>query len=69
MKEKIYTIPVNEAFSEDCECPLCHLEKKLESDAVDYTLGAAMMEPDYRILSNELGFCRRHCSMLIRKHN
>ena len=69
MKEKIYTITVNEAFSEDCECPLCHLEKKLESDAVDYTLGAAMMEPDYRILSNELGFCRRHCSMLIRKQN
>lgn len=69
MKEKIYTIPVNEAFSEDCECPVCTLEKKLESEAVDYTLGAAMMEPDYRILSNELGFCRRHYSMLIRKQN
>lgn len=69
MKEKIYTIPVNEAFSEDCECPICLLEKKLEKDAVDYTLGAAMMEPDYRILSNEKGFCRRHFSMLIKKQN
>ena len=30
MKEKIYTIPVTDAFREDCECPLCTLEKKLE---------------------------------------
>ena len=30
MKEKIYTIPVTEAFGEDCECPLCLLESKLE---------------------------------------
>lgn len=69
MKEKIYTIPVNDAFSADCECPLCHLEKSLENEAVDYTLGAAMMEPDYRIKSNEKGFCRRHYPMLIRKQN
>ena len=69
MKEKIYTIPVNDAFSENCECPLCFLEKKLEDEAVDYTLGAAMMEPDYRIKSNERGFCRRHYPMLINKQN
>lgn len=69
MKEKIYTIPVNDAFSENCECPLCFLEKKLEEEAVDYTLGAAMMEPDYRIKSNERGFCRRHYPMLISKQN
>ena len=69
MKEKIYTIPLNEAFDTDCECPLCHLEQKLEQDAVDYTLGAAMMEPDFRIESNEKGFCRNHYSMLFSKQN
>ncbi len=55
MKEKIYTIPVNEAYDTDCECPLCHLEKQLETKAIDYALGAAMMEPDYRMESNEKG--------------
>lgn len=69
MKEKIYTIPVSDAFSADCECPLCFLEKTLEEDAVDYTLGGAMMEPDYRIKTNEKGFCRRHYPMLLRKQN
>lgn len=64
MKEQIYTIPVNEAYDIDCECPLCELEKKLEFEAVEYTLGAAMMEPDFRIISNEQGYCSHHYSML-----
>ena len=33
MKEKIYTIPVNDAFSSDCECPICSMYKALEDDA------------------------------------
>lgn len=64
MKEKIYTIPVTEAFNEDCECPVCLLEKKLEDDCIDYYLGAALMEPDCRIETNKKGFCRRHFEML-----
>lgn len=67
MKEKIYTIPVNEAFDENTECPLCFLRQKLEAEQVDYALGAAMMEPDYRIISNEKGYCNRHYSMMIPK--
>lgn len=69
MKEKIYTIPLNEAYETDCECPLCFLEKKLEEEAIEYTLGAAMMEPDFRIESNEKGFCKNHYSMLFSKQN
>ena len=69
MKEQIYTIPVNEAYDTECECPLCYLEKKLEDEAVEYALGAAMMEPDYRIKSNELGFCNRHLSQMFEKQN
>lgn len=64
MNEQIYTIPVNEAFDADCECPLCYLEKKLEDESVEYSLGAAMMEPDYRIKSNAMGFCNRHFSQM-----
>ena len=29
MKEKLYTIPVNDAFAKDCECPLCAMYKEL----------------------------------------
>lgn len=60
MKEKIYTIPINEAFEQEGFCPFCHIYKKLEKEAVEYTLGPAMMEPDFRIYTNERGFCRKH---------
>jgi len=67
MKEKIYTIPVTDAFSADCECPLCVLEKKLEDESVDYALGPALMEPDKRQETNELGFCRKHFEAMYNK--
>ncbi|MBZ4646174.1 MAG: transporter substrate-binding protein [Clostridia bacterium] len=69
MKEKIYTIPVMDAFRTDCECPICILEKKLEDDAVEYTLGPSMMEPDSRIESNEKGFCNKHFKLLYGQKN
>lgn len=69
MKEQIYTIPVNEAFDTPCECPLCALEKKLEDEAVEYALGAAMMEPDWRVESNEKGYCNRHISQMFEIKN
>ncbi len=69
MKEKIYTIPINEAFDQDCECPLCLIERHLEKEAIEYELGAAMMEPDHRELSNEKGFCKRHLEMMFEKEN
>lgn len=64
MKEKIYTIPVTEVFEQDCECPVCLLEKKLEDEYTDYYLGPALMEPDCRIETNKKGFCRRHFEMM-----
>lgn len=69
MKEKIYTIPINEAIDSDSECPFCLIEKKLERESIEYTLGAAMMEPDYRTLCNEKGFCKTHASMLFNEPN
>ena len=69
MKEKIYTIPINEAYENACECPFCQIEKKLEADCVSYALGAAMMESDYRILSNEKGYCRHHFQMMTKAPN
>ncbi|HEX9061118.1 MAG TPA: DUF6062 family protein [Clostridia bacterium] len=64
MRDTIYTIPVTEAFSIDCECPLCQLHKKLDDECVDYILGPSLMEPDSRQVTNEKGFCRRHFELL-----
>ena len=64
MKERIYTIPINEAFDQDVECPLCICEDKLEHNALEYTVGPAMMEPDFRIETNKDGFCKYHFTRL-----
>jgi len=64
MKEKIYTIPVTDAFNTDCECPMCVLEKKLEDENIEYVLGPFLMEPEGRMETNENGFCRRHFELL-----
>jgi len=64
MKEKIYTIPITEIFEEPCFCPFCALEKRLNEEEVLYALGPAMMEIDYRGLTNEKGFCLSHMKEL-----
>lgn len=66
MKEHIYTIPVNEAFDLETECPLCSCRRKLETEAIEYELGAAMMEPDHRIGTNKTGFCGNHYEKLFK---
>ena len=43
MKEKIYTIPVNDAFDKDCECPLCAMYQELENNAVEYTMAVGVL--------------------------
>ena len=72
--EKIYTIPVNEAFSrsaedKSCGCAMCSLERMLEANELDIILGAAMMEPDIRIKTNNAGFCSRHYDMMFEMKN
>lgn len=61
LQEKIYTIPVNQAFEESGDnCPFCYLFKKLEDTELDLILGASMMEPDIRQVTNKKGFCETH---------
>ena len=69
MQEKIYTIPLNESFEQPNGCPICRLKRKLESDGLEYILGAAMMEPGVRISTNKLGFCRPHISKMLSMKN
>lgn len=70
MTEQIYTIPINEAYEkvlsvQTPECPYCLLYSMLEKNAIDYVTGGAMMEPDTRIMTNKLGFCKNHLSRLV----
>lgn len=62
MKEKIYTIPVNEAFEAGDECPFCHMEREVEQRTIRYVLGpgASYMEPDVRAQTDQDGFCGAH---------
>lgn len=62
MKEKLYTIPLTEAFQANEECPFCYIERKLEQDALDFTLGSSSsyMESDIREETDRVGFCREH---------
>ncbi|MCL1859314.1 MAG: DUF6062 family protein [Oscillospiraceae bacterium] len=69
MIEKIYTIPVNEAFDLYSGCPICSLYKKLEDIELDTILGAAMMEPDIRIETNKKGFCGKHFDIMFNMKN
>ncbi|MGI6334781.1 MAG: DUF6062 family protein [Saccharofermentanales bacterium] len=64
MKEKIYTIPVNDAYATPGPCPLCNLEADMNQKLVDYYLGPALMEPDVRISTNNKGFCQSHLDEL-----
>lgn len=62
MKEKLYTIPLNDAVNQQDECPFCFIERKLEQDALDFTLGSSSsyMESDIRAQTDAAGFCREH---------
>lgn len=69
MKEQLYTIPVNEAFETDCECPLCKMKSELEHNAIEYTLGPSYMEDDNRAMTDETGFCEKHIQLLYQEKN
>ncbi len=62
MKEKLYTIPLNDALDAGDECPLCFCQRKIEQDLMDFVLGhsASYMEADIREMTDKAGFCREH---------
>lgn len=69
MKEHIDTIPLWEAFREDCECPLCRLHSRNEANYREYFMGASVMEPNVRVETNQKGFCARHYNQMFRMSN
>lgn len=69
MKEKLFTIPVNDAFDKAGECPLCNMIQELEEKAIDFTMGPSYMEDDVRGETSRLGFCEKHIELLYKHQN
>ena len=40
MKEKLYTIPLMDAFKAGDECPFCFVERQLEQHSYDFVLAS-----------------------------
>lgn len=66
MKQKIYDIPIWDAYElENCECPLCTIEKKTEEDFINTIFTEMIM--DVRLnpqLVEDYRFCREHFEKL-----
>lgn len=69
MAEQLYTIPVNDAFESESECPICTMYRDLEQNAVEYTMGPSYMEDDNRAMTDKLGFCAHHVKILYGEKN
>lgn len=69
MDEQLYSIPVNDAFGRDLECPICEMYERLQENAIDFTMGPSYMEDDVRMETNRTGFCGEHVKMLYAQQN
>ncbi len=65
--ESIHKIPINEAFSETCGCPLCKLYKRYDDNAIRFLFEEGVMNPETRIETNKYGFCERHSRALLKE--
>ena len=69
MKEQLYTIPVNDAFDEDSECPVCLMYENIQNSAIDFVMGDSYMQDDIRMETDKLGFCDKHLPLLYKNQN
>lgn len=71
MKEKLYTIPLTDAFHANDECAFCFIKRQLEQNALDYTLGnsSSYMQSDTREETDKLGFCSKHFKQMYQYGN
>lgn len=69
MKEQLYTIPVNDAFDANTECPLCKIYHDLQEAAVEFTMGSSYMQDDIRMQTNKVGFCPEHIRLMYANGN
>jgi hypothetical protein len=69
MQQDLCTIPIADVFAPKDGCPICSLYTMLEERALDFVMGAAMMEPEIRLLTNAQGFCTTHYQKMLSMNN
>lgn len=69
MDEQLYSIPVNDAFNQDSECPVCRMYAELQKNAIEFVMGPSYMEDDVRMETNKTGFCGRHVELMYEQQN
>lgn len=67
MRQDICSIPISEIFEPMKKCPFCTMREILEDRMATYITGAAMMEPDVRVETNRLGFCKEHFDQILQR--
>lgn len=69
MKYELETIPVWDAFKEECECPICLLFNKAEENYIKFFMGNSVMNPEMRVKVNKTGFCSEHFSQMLERRS
>ncbi|MCH5158542.1 MAG: hypothetical protein J1F33_05030 [Clostridiales bacterium] len=63
MQYHIQTAPLWDAYRED-GCPICRLYGMREDKLISQYLSDNVMDPDFRVASNDKGFCKKHIDMM-----
>lgn len=64
MQYHISTGLIVKHFENNCGCPLCSIEKIVESNVCRELLGDGCMDDDVRTIINKKGFCEKHFDLL-----
>ena len=60
MQYQIQTAPICDAYRRSDGCPLCRIFAERENRLVSQYLAENVMDPDFRVASNSVGFCPYH---------
>ena len=69
MQYQIQTAPIWDAYKTETDCPLCKIYADREKRLVGQYLNENVMDPDFRVASNRIGFCKDHIAMMYTGQN
>lgn len=69
MQYQIQTAPIWDAYRNHDGCPLCAIYREREKRLVSQYLAENVMDPDFRVASNSIGFCADHIRDMYKGQN
>ena len=69
MHYHIQTAPIWDAYKTETDCPLCKIYADREKRVIGQYLNENVMDPDFRVRSNRVGFCKTHIKALYSGQN